>query len=64
MRAHIHAHVYADDPFPPLAPGKLRLYNMRFCPWGQRTVLALALKGIPYVWREPAQTKTIAGARW
>jgi len=36
------------DPFPPLAKGKLRLYNMRFCPFGQRARLVLAHKGIEH----------------
>ena len=32
---------------PPTTPGKLRIYNMRFCPFAQRTVLALAAKVRP-----------------
>jgi glutathionyl-hydroquinone reductase len=39
----------AGDAYPPLAPGKLRLYNMRFCPFAERALLTLALKDIPYV---------------
>jgi len=37
----------ASNAYPPLAPGKLRLYSMRFCPFAERTVLTLALKDIP-----------------
>lgn len=33
---------------PPLKPGVLRLYNMRFCPYAQRTRLVLEHKEIPY----------------
>ncbi|GFO17178.1 glutathione s-transferase [Plakobranchus ocellatus] len=35
-------------PFPPTTPGVLRLYNMRFCPFAQRTKLVLEHKKIPY----------------
>ena len=35
------------DPVPPLPAGRLRLYNMRYCPFAERTVLTLALKQIP-----------------
>ncbi|KAH9494607.1 Glutathione S-transferase omega-1 [Bulinus truncatus] len=34
--------------FPPLKSGVLRLYNMRFCPYAQRTRLVLEHKNIPY----------------
>ncbi|XP_041376289.1 glutathione S-transferase omega-1-like [Gigantopelta aegis] len=34
--------------FPPLKPGVLRLYSMRFCPYAQSTRLVLEHKQIPY----------------
>ncbi|KAK3765718.1 hypothetical protein RRG08_026191 [Elysia crispata] len=36
------------SPFPPTTPGVLRLYNMRFCPFAQRTKLVLEHKKIPH----------------
>ncbi|XP_015586092.1 pyrimidodiazepine synthase [Cephus cinctus] len=33
---------------PPITPGKLRLYSMRFCPYAQRIHLVLDAKQIPY----------------
>ncbi|CAN7945445.1 unnamed protein product [Ixodes hexagonus] len=33
---------------PPLAPGKLRLYSMRFCPYCHRCLLVLQAKSIPH----------------
>ncbi|GBP19008.1 Pyrimidodiazepine synthase [Eumeta japonica] len=35
------------DPLPPFN-GKLRVYNMRYCPFAQRTILALNAKGLDY----------------
>ncbi|GFN75175.1 glutathione s-transferase omega [Plakobranchus ocellatus] len=43
QRSYVH-----DSPFPPLKPGVLRLYNMRFCPYAHRTRLVLEHKKIPY----------------
>ncbi|XP_075979218.1 uncharacterized protein LOC142978600 [Anticarsia gemmatalis] len=40
-------HLSKGDPLPPYN-GKLRLYNMRYCPFAQRAVLALNAKNIDY----------------
>ncbi|KAI5637090.1 pyrimidodiazepine synthase [Phthorimaea operculella] len=40
-------HLGKGDPLPPYN-GKLRVYNMRFCPFAQRTILALNAKGVDY----------------
>ncbi|KAJ8716034.1 hypothetical protein PYW08_013319 [Mythimna loreyi] len=40
-------HLTKGDPLPPFT-GKLRVFNMRFCPFAQRTVLALIAKNIDY----------------
>lgn len=40
-------HLKKGDPLPPYN-GVLRLYNMRYCPWAQRTVLILNAKQVPY----------------
>jgi len=33
---------------PPLADGKVRIYNMRFCPYAQRAILVAEAKSVPY----------------
>jgi glutathione S-transferase len=38
----------ADSQYPELAPDKLRLYSMRFCPYAQRTRLVLDFLKIPH----------------
>ncbi|CAH0729870.1 unnamed protein product, partial [Brenthis ino] len=40
-------HLKKGDPLPPYN-GKLRVYNMRYCPFAQRTILALNAKQIDY----------------
>nr|QIC35745.1 glutathione S-transferase omega 2 [Ostrinia furnacalis] len=40
-------HLAKGDPLPPYN-GKLRVYNMRFCPYAQRTILALNAKQVDY----------------
>ncbi|CAB3220071.1 unnamed protein product [Arctia plantaginis] len=40
-------HLTKGDPLPPYN-GKLRLYNMRFCPFAQRAALALIAKNIDF----------------
>ncbi|XP_050351610.1 pyrimidodiazepine synthase-like [Nymphalis io] len=40
-------HLKKGDPLPPYN-GKLRIYNMRYCPYAQRTILALNAKQIDY----------------
>jgi len=42
-------HLAAGSTEPPkLANGKVRIYNMRFCPYAQRALLGLRLKQIPF----------------
>nr|XP_012229689.1 PREDICTED: pyrimidodiazepine synthase-like [Linepithema humile] len=41
-------HLSAGSVPPPLVPGKIRLYSMRFCPYAQRIHLVLDAKRIPY----------------
>ncbi|XP_076622591.1 pyrimidodiazepine synthase [Colletes latitarsis] len=41
-------HLAAGSVAPPLIPGKVRLYSMRFCPYAQRIHLVLDAKNIPY----------------
>ncbi|XP_064488594.1 glutathione S-transferase omega-1-like isoform X2 [Ornithodoros turicata] len=38
----------AGSQFPPLQPGKLRIYSMRFCPFAHRALLVLAAKNIDH----------------
>lgn len=40
-------HLGTGDPLPPYN-GKLRVYNMRFCPYAQRTILVLNAKQVDY----------------
>jgi len=40
-------HLANGSSFPEVKPGLMRLYSMRFCPFAQRTRLALAAKQIP-----------------
>ncbi|XP_063987352.1 pyrimidodiazepine synthase-like [Diachasmimorpha longicaudata] len=42
------SHLTKGSEAPPLQPGKLRLYSMRFCPYAQRVHLVLDQKKIPY----------------
>jgi len=37
-----------EAPCPPLVPGSLRMYNMRYCPYAQRVLLALLHKGLRF----------------
>ncbi|KAL7298222.1 hypothetical protein TKK_0009212 [Trichogramma kaykai] len=41
-------HLTIGSKAPPLQPGKLRLYSMRFCPYAQRIHLVLDAKNTPY----------------
>jgi len=41
-------HLSTGSKCPPLVPGKMRLYSMRFCPFAQRVHLVLDIKNIPY----------------
>nr|ADC35418.1 glutathione S-transferase [Pinctada fucata] len=41
-------HLPKGSPFPPLTPGMMRMYNMQFCPFAQRTKLVLEYKEIPH----------------
>ncbi|KAJ8036678.1 Glutathione S-transferase omega-1 [Holothuria leucospilota] len=52
-------HLKAGDSLPPLKPGVLRLYSMKFCPFAERTRLVLHAKGIEHevininTWEKP-----------
>lgn len=39
--------IFPGDALPPYN-GKLRIYNMRYCPYAQRTILALIAKDIDF----------------
>uniref|UniRef100_H2B648 Glutathione S-transferase omega n=1 Tax=Paracyclopina nana TaxID=565004 RepID=H2B648_PARNA len=41
-------HLDSSDECPKIDKNKLTLFNMRYCPYAQRTVLALEAKKIPY----------------
>nr|XP_034196005.1 pyrimidodiazepine synthase-like isoform X2 [Osmia lignaria] len=41
-------HLSSGSVAPPVVPGKIRLYSMRFCPYAQRIHLVLDAKHIPY----------------
>jgi len=41
-------HQKAGDPEPKVNPDKVTVYNMRFCPYAQRTMLTLLAKGVPF----------------
>ncbi|KAL2739711.1 pyrimidodiazepine synthase [Vespula maculifrons] len=41
-------HLSTGSVAPPIVPGKIRLYSMRFCPYAQRIHLVLDAKKIPY----------------
>ena len=40
-------HLAPTDPAPKIDKSKLTLFNMRYCPYAQRTVLLLDAKKIP-----------------
>ncbi|XP_070566435.1 glutathione S-transferase omega-1-like [Ptychodera flava] len=41
-------HLSKGSPLPPQKDGTIRLYSMRFCPYAQRSRMALAAKGIKF----------------
>lgn len=41
-------HLTTGSPCPPLEPGVLRIYSMKFCPYAERTRLVLYAKNIPH----------------
>lgn len=41
-------HLAAGSVAPPIVPGKIRFYSMKFCPYAQRIHLVLDAKQIPY----------------
>lgn len=52
-------HLTTGDDLPPLQPGVLRIYSMKFCPFADRTRLVLHAKGIEHevvnvnTWEKP-----------
>lgn len=49
QRAWHTPHLSAGSVQPVIDPAKLTLYNMRLCPWAERTVLVLLAKKLPFV---------------
>nr|ACE81246.1 glutathione S-transferase omega [Tigriopus japonicus] len=41
-------HLGANDPMPPINPDVYTVFNLRFCPYAQRTILFLLAKQIPF----------------
>merc|ERR1719400_2035502 len=41
-------HLAAGSPPPAVNPDRVTVYNMRFCPYAQRTILVLLAKKIPF----------------
>ena len=41
-------HQARGSPAPKVDPDKVTVYNMRFCPYAQRTMLTLLAKNIPF----------------
>ena len=42
-------HLATGEPEPKVNPDKLTIFNMRFCPFGERVMLTAIAKGIEYV---------------
>lgn len=54
-------HLTTGSPCPPLAPGVLRIYSMKFCPYAERTRLVLHAKDIPH---ETVNVNTYKKPEW